>query len=370
MRKLLFWLHLSAGCIAGAVILIMSFTGVLLAFERQVNSWADRHYRSSPGEGWFNLEALRGATNITVSSGTAAPVMAAFGRDKAVYYDRTSGRVLGEGSHVTRSFFSKIESWHRALGGSLRGGLGRPITGACNLAFLGLIVSGLYLWIPRRLDWKGVRPSCWFRRGLSGKARDWNWHNTIGIWSAIPLFFIVLSSTVMSYNWANNLLYTLTGTTPPLSARPRIKEGRRASGQALPGALPIDKLIKVAVSHVPGWQTVSFRLPNPSDRMVTLSVDAGTGGQPQKRVQFTLNRLSGTIERAEDFTSNNAGRRLRIIARFLHTGEILGVIGQTIAAVASLGGVVLVWTGISLAIRRGARVLKRAGSRTTIKTAA
>ena len=38
--------------------------------------------------------------------------------------------------------------------------------------------------------------------------------------------------------------------------------------------------------------------------------------------------------------------------RWLHTGEALGVVGQTIAGLASLGAAVLVWTGLSLALRR------------------
>lgn len=376
MRKVLFWLHLTAGCVAGVVILIMSLTGVLLAFERQINTWADRQYRSSPGEQRFALETIEGATNVTLSSDRAAPVAVSYGREKLVYLDRASGRVLGEGSTATRAFFAKIESVHRALGMPMRGGLGRPTTGACNLIFLGLIVSGVYLWIPRRLDWKGLRPSIWFRGGLRGKARDWNWHNTIGFWSAVPLFFIVLSSVIMSYPWANNLLYTLTRTTPPPAQAPggqqapgRRERSRNADRPAVAGALTANKLVELAGSRFPGWQTISFRLPDPSERVITMNVDSGNGGQPQRRVQLLLDRTTGAVERRDDFTSNNAGRRLRIIARFLHTGEILGMPTQIVAALASLGGVVLVWTGISLAVRRAAGFVKRAESRGAVKAA-
>ena len=38
--------------------------------------------------------------------------------------------------------------------------------------------------------------------------------------------------------------------------------------------------------------------------------------------------------------------------RFLHTGESLGVLGQLVAALASLGGAVLAVTGIALSLRR------------------
>jgi uncharacterized iron-regulated membrane protein len=38
--------------------------------------------------------------------------------------------------------------------------------------------------------------------------------------------------------------------------------------------------------------------------------------------------------------------------RFAHTGEIYGLLGQTVAGLVSLGAVVLVYTGMALALRR------------------
>ena len=44
LRKILFWCHLAAGATAGAVILIMSVTGALLTYERQISWWADTRH--------------------------------------------------------------------------------------------------------------------------------------------------------------------------------------------------------------------------------------------------------------------------------------------------------------------------------------
>jgi|GEM_PF-2469048 len=44
IRKGLFWLHLIAGVAAGVVILVMSVTGVLLTYERQILAWEDHAY--------------------------------------------------------------------------------------------------------------------------------------------------------------------------------------------------------------------------------------------------------------------------------------------------------------------------------------
>ncbi len=45
--------------------------------------------------------------------------------------------------------------------------------------------------------------------------------------------------------------------------------------------------------------------------------------------------------------------------RFAHTGEVLGIPGQTIAGLVTFGGAVLVWTGIALALRRFRAWLRR-----------
>ena len=85
---------------------------------------------------------------------------------------------------------------------------------------------------------------------------------------------------------------------------------------------------------------------------LTFNIDSGTGGQPQKRAQLVLDRTTGNVVRWEPFSSYTRGRQLRSILRFAHTGEVVGVVGQTIAGLVSTGGAVLVITGLALAIRR------------------
>jgi uncharacterized iron-regulated membrane protein len=81
-----------------------------------------------------------------------------------------------------------------------------PIYDAANVVFLFIVISGPFLWWPKKFTWKRVRPIIWFRGGISGKARDFNWHNAIGLWNSIPLMIIVAGGIVLSYGWANNLL--------------------------------------------------------------------------------------------------------------------------------------------------------------------
>ena len=82
------------------------------------------------------------------------------------------------------------------------------------------------------------------------------------------------------------------------------------------------------------------------------AIDRGYGGQPQLRGTLTVDRATADVVRWEPFDQQSTGRQLRSFLRFAHTGEYFGLVGQTIAGLASAGAVVLVWTGISLALRR------------------
>jgi uncharacterized iron-regulated membrane protein len=114
----------------------------------------------------------------------------------------------------------------------------------------------------------------------------------------------------------------------------------------------IDAGLQHAVSRVPGWRVISIRVPHGQQPAITYTVDEGYGGQPQFRGTLTVARASGAVERWETFADQSRGRRLRSWLRFAHTGEFYGLTGQTIAGVVSAGGVVLVYTGLALALRR------------------
>ena len=378
LRKIIFWCHLPVGVIAGVVILIMCVTGVLLAYEKQITSWADtRGYVSAPPTAetrHLPVETLvakareaRGTnpTAITLKSDPAAPAEIAFGRETTLFVNAYSGQVLGEGSQRVRGFFRVVTDWHRWLGakGDNRN-VARAITSACNLGFLFLVTSGFYLWWPRNWNLKAVRNVTWFRRGLPAKARDFNWHNTIGFWCAPALFVIVISAVVISYTWAGNLVYRIVGEAPPAPRANQPPAPARNSETATEAVKNIDPAWTIAEQQVSDWRSISLQLPASASAPLTFNIDSGTGGQPQTRAQLVLDRTTGAVTRWEPFSSYTRGRQLRSILRFAHTGEVVGIPGQTIAAIVSLGGAVLAFTGLALAFRRFyAWISKRAAKR-------
>ena len=374
-RDVIFWCHLAAGSAAGIVIFIMSVTGVLLTYEKQIEWWADTSdYIVTQGGQPLPVEELiakarestsAAPTSLTVYSDGDEPALASLPGGNRVYLDPYTGQVFGEGSASTHAFFGTITDWHRWLGTS--GGnrpVARAITGACNLIFLFIVISGFYLWWPRKWTRRSLRAVTWFRTGQSGKARDFNWHNVFGFWSALPLFVVVLSGVIISYTWAGNLVYRIAGEDPPAQQQRGGGSTTEASEVSLDGLEP---LMAKARQQVEGWKSITVQVPQKHDSPVTFSLDRGNGGQPQHRAQLVLDALTGEVTRWEQYSDYTPGRRMRTWFRFAHTGEFYGIIGQTIAGIASLGAAFLVFTGISLALRRffgwrGRRLLDGAGS--------
>lgn len=373
IRKGIFWLHLICGIVAGAVVLIMSVTGVILTYERQMLAWEDHAYfaEPTPGQARLSIETLvESATrvqftpeSVIVSRDPRAPVVLRQGRSQSVYLNPYSGEAYEPHSPALDNFFSAVTGWHRWFNISGEGRANaRAITGAANLMFLLLIISGFYLWLPAVYRWSTMRLRLWFHpNARAGQARDFNWHHVFGFWAAIPLMVIVATAAVFNYQWANDLVYRLAGEDPSQRSRNApAEQGMNAvvvPAQAQP--MSLDALIIRAQERSPVWRTINLSLPAVNTAQVDFSIDEGDGGQPQKRHSLQLNAYTGETVAWLPFGSQSTGRQARSWVRFLHTGEALGFFGQTIAGLVSFAAVLMVWTGFSLALRRFTRWLER-----------
>lgn len=370
LRKLIFWLHLSCGVATGLVVLMMSVTGVILSYERQMLALQDRGYHSEPPAGALPaaLETLLAdaresgfaTTAITVSSDPAAPVILTAGRSERRHVNPYTGSVHALHGDKLDRFFAAVTGWHRwfNVNGENRS-VARAVTGASNLAFLTLILTGLYLWLPAVLRWRTLRMRIGFHPNVrSAQARDFNWHHVLGFWAALPLLVIVISGAVFNYSWANRLVYWLADDVPP-NARPANGSSVTANRAAPDGSSPVDSLTLdellagfLSTGLAGDWKALTLSLPGSADETITLSVDQGNGGQPHKRHSARLDRSSGALVEWLPFRAQSTGRQARSWLRFLHTGEALGFVGQTLAGLASLAAVLMVWTGLSMSLRR------------------
>lgn len=358
VRKTVFWLHLAAGLMAGVLVLIMSVTGVLMAFERQILEITDGFSITGSGNSVMEPAVLLGSlkgpapSSVTFGRDPNKPVTLQFGREKTRFADPYTAKDLGEGNAMVRNFFKSVLGWHRWLG---RDGVSQPvgkaIIGIGNLMFLFLVVSGIFLWFPKRWTRSGLMAITLFQRRLKGRGRYWNWHNVLGFWTAIPLLVVVTCGTVISQPWATALVFRIAGETPP--AGKGKKDGPGAPTDIPTDLTGLDAAFAAVKSIHPEWQTIQLQLPFNKD--ATLVVADSHRGRPDKRSTLTVDLATSAVTKSEGLTDLGAGRQARTWIRWIHTGEAGGLPGQTVAGIAAASSAVLVWTGFALSWRRFTR---------------
>ncbi len=369
LRKIIFWLHLIAGVLGGSVIFIMCVTGAALSFEKNIieNVEYDQRVVAVGEERLSTHEILTRSvaakpkgkpSAMLMKNDPAAAVAVSFGREGQIFVNPYTGAITGEGNKNVRGFFGFITGLHRYIAASGDGRwIGKAITGACNLMFLFLAISGIYIWMPRKFTWQHFRPILWFRSTGTGKARDFNWHNTIGFWSSLVLIVLTLTATVISYQWASNLVFTLTGNEVPQRQQPALASVQNAPEQ--PFVIPenTNSLWALAESQSPSWKTISLRLPVTKDAIFT--IDEGKSLNIFARSALTVDAAAAAVTKWDPYEQRNAAVQIRSWFRFTHTGESFGIMGQFIGFVACIGGAFLVYTGFALAFRRLAGWLRK-----------
>lgn len=367
-RRILFWSHLCVAVAVSLMILSLCVTGFAIAYERQFIGWAEARHDAKPdGRVPLSVDALAGIAtgldavhdiDLIFRNRPGAIVKADKERFGQYLLDPYSGKVRARGQTRTERLFLALTRLHRTL--LLKNTPGMIATSALDLANLGFVfltVSGAYLWWPKSWRWRIVRNSLLFRRGLPGsKARDYNWHHVFGFWAVIPLFLIATSGVVISYKWANRLVFQVYGEpVPDQRFRPRQDPRPPEAPAAYLGPdVTLQAMLETSMALAPDWRTITIPLPRSADApTIGVRIDRGNGAQAGLQTVAAFDRADGHL--TEVLPGNHAqspGLRARSFLRFLHTGEAFALPGQTIAALSCVAGAVLVYTGLALSWRR------------------
>lgn len=399
VRPVFFWIHLSIGLLAGVLILLMSITGVLLGFERQMIAWIDGAPRvAATGAAPLPLDALiervgvarADVASTVVKRDPTQPVTIRLrerGAAPILVHPATGDVLTASGDGSGQRFFSAMRRWHRwvgAQGGALRAQM-KVAAGVANLIFLALVLSGLYLWWPRRWTLQRLRATTVPQWHRTGKARDFNWHNALGFWFAIPLALIVATAAFISFRWPGQYLDLALGSAqertaaraaiaearaaratpaPPVpaasdAARPRAEEHAPPPNPVRMDDAPLAAYVNAAAAAHPAWAQLTITMPEATANVMRIAVAEGNTYRPDLRWTLDVDRASAAVATSSGYDDLSAARKIRAWVRFGHTGEVFGIPGQILATIASAVGVLLVWTGFALAWRRMVTWLRR-----------
>lgn len=361
-RKWVFWAHLITGLVAGLFVFIMSFTGVLLTYERQLKELAEMSYAVEPREQTplttdqvVDILQARHPQELHIyvrwvnREGAAIPAWA--GRHSYLLHPY-SGDVLRQGEGATAGFFHVVTDLHRYL--LLTGDnrvIGKTINGYANLVFLFLLITGFYLWFPKRFNWRAIKQNSWLpKRYINRGQRNRQWHFTFGIWSLPALFIIAATATLFHFEWANKALYGAFGQSLP-------EPEQHAEVMSLAGdRVAYERLFIEAKRHAHengyhDWYSMWMEIGE-HEYEARFYIDKSIGRRQELAYSLYFDTRSGAVTEVQRKSDWSEGGQAWGTARFLHTGEYFGFIGQTIAGAVSLLACILVYTGVLLAWRR------------------
>jgi len=238
LRPLLWRLHFFGGFLAAPVVLSLALTGILYAWNPQIEASIYRQAltavaagpprplgeqvaaASAAYPGWEVRRVVpaapaEGAATTSVMLGPPGATTAGFGPPEgavSVYVDPASAAVTGEIVEADRP-----DEWLRSLHSSWRiGPLAEPVTELAASWVLVSLLTGLYLWWPRNV--RSLLRSMRMRR--PGRVRMRSLHTTLGIVLFVPLIALVgsgLSWTTYAGGWIDIARAQLSSQTPSVS---------------------------------------------------------------------------------------------------------------------------------------------------------
>lgn len=349
-RTGLLWLHLVVGVLSSVPIILMAATGVVMSFRPEVIDWFERDVevvdRAGPRLPPTDLihrakRELPFETKLESLQLERVPTAPAILGSEVGFWllDPYDGHVLR--TSAIRHFFLAVEEVHWTAGLVLVGmrRTGTAVAGLVAIGVLLLSLSGPLLSQSRVQMLPGPRKPVLFSRTSGHRARSFKWHHILGVCCMPVILAASLTGILLHYE----------------VARAGVREflGKTEDAQVM---LDADSAVREAVTRAPDWS--ALRLWWTEDGVMTLRVRFTRGIRPTEWAELATNLpdASGgskvTLRRYQD---GRGGDKLLGWARWVHTGQALGHIGQAAWGLAALSILVLVWTGIALTLGRAHR---------------
>ena len=369
IRQFLNDIHLYAGLFSAVVVIAVCFTGTLYVYNTEIREFFDseRYFVSPQGnpntldELKSGLQPLRQGKLVAVtkyqdSNRTVQFQVKAQGEEKATTYfvDSYTGEVLADNIKKTASedFMGYVFSLHRwllldkvetpILESMTNQELGRLINGVATSLFLLGVLTGIFLWLPKKAkNWK---------QGLSVKWSG-NWkrinhdlHNSLAFYSILALFIMAVTGPFWSFGWYKTAWQKTWDTYQAPKEEKKEDKSKESStieevvedSTAIPEPLLIslDEALAAANQHLSYAGVV--KLTFPEDSQGDLAISKSRIGFFARAGADQLKMNAQTLELKEKALFGELPVRQQIgkSVKALHTGEIFGQFTKFLWAVA------------------------------------
>ncbi len=266
-----------------------------------------------------------------------------------------SGTILGTTESTTSEFFMIMFRLHRWL--LLDSSIGRPIVGWATVIFTLLVLTGLVIWIPKKVRaWKqGLKIM------FSGnwKRVNHDLHNTLGFYSSFLLLIMALTGLTWSFDWYKDGFFKVLGVERPAPGAAREEIYSTIPTDPAPNP-SVQEYLAQADELLP-YQG-DYRITLPSDETGTVSLIKSNVGffafSGTDRVQ--LDQYTAEPLKVELFSDKPLNEMITSSIKALHLGNIFGTFSKILYFIACLVATSLPITGTIIWINKLKKKKKKA----------
>ena len=341
-------IHLWLGLLSGLVVLIVSITGCIFVFQKEITG--TRHpewYFVTRGNRTLPLDSLRHTAQAALGAAhplsyivayrdpghswefmsyrendTALTIFGAVEYYQSVFLDPHTGQVTGFRDYKY-DFFSIVKYIHWSL--LLNTPYGQPIVAWSTVIFVILLVTGLILWWPKKWT-KSMRDRNFkIKWKASFRRVNYDLHNVPGFYSLIPA--LLIAATGLLFVWPPPTPQPpITRSTPPPVTRP--------TAAPITGC-PLDQALHTSLDSLP--LAARFGLLPAVGKESPIYVYAYRDKETYYGYDvLQFDQYSGRM--LSHFQNKKKTRMQRLVEMNydLHVGAIAGLTGKIIAFIASL----------------------------------
>lgn len=359
----IFWrnIHLWLGLAAGIIFFTECLSGTFLVFEDEITNalHSERYNVKNDGAAALPLDVLVKNLKTKLPKEKIGGVKVYNDPSRTVEINMGSGKKKGgksklafanpyTGEFITvinpgaKTFFTFMLDVHQTL---LVGKTGKTILGISTFMVLSIVITGIILWFPKKKNQLPARLKV--KTTASWKRLNHDLHIVLGFYCSFFLLIFLVTSLAWSFKWANDALYTITGSKPGFPETPKSvsapESGDKISYQQALSAG------KKQFPKAPYW-TVS--MAKKADDPVTITSASTDVLHRNGFDNLSLDQRTGAVLSVSLFKDLPGGWQLRRYMKPVHTGAIGGIPTKTIAFLVSLISASFPVTGIILWLNR------------------
>lgn len=360
MRKFFQKIHLWLSIPFGILITIICLSGAILVFEQEITRALNPHIYQTESKGQSaplppselaervmqqtgNSLTL---TSLEFSGNEDGVVFAGFKEfeKKKLSINPYTGEV--NGWTVSYPCFQTMRKVHRwLLDPPVRKGeksVGKVIVGVTTFVMVIILVTGLFIWVPRNRKVLKNRLKVSFTKGWR---RFWyDTHVTLGFYALIFLLLMALTGLTWSFGWYRTMAYGLFGGGNSSNVTSNTSTSERKKKESFDYAVWNTAFVEIC-SHYPRFKSVTLAqgsaqvISNPDTHM-------------RQADKITFDRHSGEIKEISYYKDVPRSKTLKGWFYAFHTGAWGGIITKVLYFLAALIGGILPLTGYYLWLKK------------------